>query len=203
MLGRRARPPAGLRGLLAPDERVLAMAEDGPAAVAATQFGLWLPVAGGPAGPGSASAGSSESELAGSGGSAAEPAGWRRIGWDQVVKASWDEDGLQVIEGELDAGGVVTDRPARTLRLAEPRNLPAVVKTRVEASIARWEQVRVPGGTARIVARRRPGTDGLVWTARLDTGTPDSDAARAALLGYLDRVARLSNRTAVSELNHS
>ncbi|HST48682.1 hypothetical protein [Jatrophihabitans sp.] len=172
LFGRRVRLPAGLRALLAPDERVLAVAEDGPAAVAATQFGLWLPVAEGPVADGAA------------------PAGWRRIGWDQVVKATWGEEGLQVIEGELDAGGVVTDRPARTLRLAEPRNLPAVVRTRVEASIARWEQVRVPGGTARIVARRRAGTDGLIWTARLDTGTPDSEAARAALLDYLDRLTR-------------
>jgi hypothetical protein len=163
---RRLRPPAGLRSLLGGDERLVAMAEDGPATVAATQYGLWLP--------------------AGSGDGAA----WRRIGWEQVVKATWTEDGLQVVEGVLDDRGVVTDRPALTLRLTEPRTLPAVVKTRVEASIARWEQVRVPGGTARIVARRRPGTDGLLWTARLDTGTPDSPGAREALLGYLDRVAR-------------
>jgi hypothetical protein len=169
---RRLRPPAGLRSLLTGDERVLAMAEDGPAAVAATQYGLWLPAGSEP------------------GVDVAAAPGWRRIGWEQVVKATWTEDGLQVIEGVLDGSGVVTDRPALTLRLAEPRNLPAVVKTRVEASIARWEQVRVPGGTARIVARRRPGTDGLLWTARLDTGTPDSPGAREALLGYLDRVAR-------------
>ncbi len=168
---RRLRPSAGLRSLLDPDERVLAMAEDGPAAVAATQYGLWLPVGSG-----------SEFEAAAS--------GWRRIGWEQVVKATWDENGLQVIEGVFDDSGVVTDRPALTLRLAEARNLPAVIKTRVEASIARWEQVRVPGGTGRIVARRRPGTDGLLWTARLDTGTPDSPGAREALLGYLDQVAR-------------
>lgn len=173
---RRLRPPAGLRSLLAADERLLAMAEDGPATVAASQYGLWLPT--GPA------------PDAGSGEAAGATPGWRRIGWEQVVKATWTEDGLQVIEGVLDDSGVVTDRPALTLRLAEPRTLPAVVKTRVEASIARWEQVRVPGGTARIVARRRPGTDGLLWTARLDTGTPDSAAAHAALLGYLDRVAR-------------
>jgi hypothetical protein len=175
VLGRRLRPAAGLRALLAPDERVLALAEDGPAAVAATQFGLWLPV-----GP---------TDLPDAAGGV--PAGWRRIGWDRVVKATWSEDGLEVIEGDVDAG-VVTDRPARTLRLVEPRNLPAVVKTRVEASIARWEQVRVPGGTARIVARRRAGTDGLIWTARLDTGTPDSPAARAALAGYLERAAALT-----------
>lgn len=173
IFGRRLRPPAGLRALLAPDERVLALAEDGPAVVAATQFGLWLPdgPADLPAPP--------------------DAAGWRRITWDRVVKATWSEDGLEVIEGDVDSG-VVTDRPARTLRLAEPRTLPAVVKTRVEASIARWEQVRVPGGTARIVARRRAGTDGLVWTARLDTGTPDSPGARAALAGYLERAAALT-----------
>lgn len=169
LFGRRLRPPAGLRGLLAADERLLAMAEDGPAAVAATQFGLWLPV---------------------------EPAestpGWRRIGWEHVVKATWGEDGLQVIEGVLDDAGVVTDLPTLTLRLAEPRNLPAVIKTRVEASIARWEQVRVPGGTGRVVARRRTGRDGLLWTARLDSGTPDSAQARAALTAYLEQVAKQS-----------
>jgi hypothetical protein len=164
LFGRRLRPPAELRSLLASGERLLAMAEDGPTAVAATQFGLWLPT-----GP-----------------------GWRRIDWDQVVKASWSEDGLYLIEGVRDGEGMVTDRPALVLRLAEPRNLPAVVKTRVEASIARWEQVRVPGGTGRIVARRKPGTDGLVWTARLDTGTPDSAAARAVLAGYLERAAKLT-----------
>jgi hypothetical protein len=184
---RRLRPPAGLRSLLGSDERVLAMAEDGPAAVAATQYGLWLPAGSSPAaaGPDLAAAAGLD-PVAAAGGTA----GWRRIGWERVVKATWAEDGLQVIEGVLDEHGVVTDRPALTLRLAEPRTLPAVVKTRVEASIARWEQVRVPGGTARIVARRRPGTDGLLWTARLDTGTPDSPGAREALLGYLDRLAR-------------
>jgi hypothetical protein len=173
----RLRPPAGLRALFDEHERLLAMAEDGSAAVAATQFGLWLPV--------TRDAGAAEL------GSPA--AGWRRIGWDQVVLATWTENGLHVIEGTRDEVGVVTDLPTVTLRLAEPRNLPAVVKTRVEASIARWEQVRVPGGTGRIVARRRPGQDGLVWTARLDSGTPDSEAARAALAGYLDRAAKLTS----------
>lgn len=185
LFGRRVRPPAGLRSLLAQDERLLAIAEDGPAAVAATQFGLWLPVSGG-----AVTAEPADGPVDGPAVPASAAPGWRRIGWEHVVKATWGEDGLQVIEGVLDDAGVVTDLPALTLRLAEPRNLPSVVKTRVEASIARWEQVRVPGGTGRLVARRRTGMDGLLWTARLDTGTPDSDAARAALLGYLDRVAR-------------
>lgn len=183
---RRLRPPAGLRSLLSGDERLVAMAEDGPATVAATQYGLWLPAASGFQSGAASEAGADS----GAGAESGTAPGWRRIGWEQVVKATWAEDGLQVIEGVLDEQGVVTDRPVLTLRLTEPRTLPAVVKTRVEASIARWEQVRVPGGTARIVARRRPGTDGLLWTARLDTGTPDSPGAREALLGYLDRVAR-------------
>jgi hypothetical protein len=189
LLGRRLRPPAGLRSLLAPDERLLAIAEDGPAAVAATQFGLWLPLPGGAvaAEPG---AGATAEQAGGPVEPASGVPGWRRIGWEHVVKATWGEDGLQVIEGVLDDAGMVTDLPALTLRLAEPRNLPSVIKTRVEASIARWEQVRVPGGTGRIVARRRTGKDGLLWTARLDTGTPDSEAARAALVDYLDRITR-------------
>ncbi|HEX8095078.1 hypothetical protein [Jatrophihabitans sp.] len=201
LFGRRVRPPADLRGLFNEHERVLAMAEDGSAAVVATQYGLWLPGAGQRA-DGSAAVGSTQvpgssvtGEVTGNPASGWQryPApGWHRIGWDQVVRATWGEDGLQVIEGVLDDAGLVTDLPTLTLRLAEPRNLPAVVKTRVEASIARWEQVRVPGGTGRIVARRRPGTDGLLWTARLDSGTPDSPAAREALAGYLDRATKLT-----------
>ena len=195
LLGRRLRIPAELRALFDDNERLLAMAEDGPAAVAATQFGLWLPTG---AGPGAAASPSAAGGPDAAAGADADPAGepgspgWRRIGWDRVVKATWAEDGLQVIEGTPDDAGMVTDLPPVTLRLAEPRNLPAVVRTRVEASIARWEQVRVPGGTGRVVARRQPGRDGLVWTARPDSGTPDSAAARAALAGYLDRVAKLT-----------
>jgi hypothetical protein len=189
LFGRRLRTPAGLRGLLDPDERLLAMAEDGPAAVAATQFGLWLPVE---PRQGEAVAAEQARDQVAAGESAGAVPGWRRIGWEHVVKATWGEDGLQVIEGVLDDAGVVTDLPTLTLRLAEPRNLPAVVKTRVEASIARWEQVRVPGGAGRVVARRRTGRDGLLWTARLDTGTPDSEQARAALVGYLNRVKELT-----------
>jgi hypothetical protein len=152
----RTRPPAELRDRLDGGERLLALADDGPASVAASQLGLWLPTDG----------------------------SWRRIGWDDIVKATWSEAGLEVIEGR-DEDGIVLDLPPLRYRLGEPRNLPAVVRQRVEHSIARWEQVRVPGGTGRIVARRRPAQDGLRWTARLDAGTPDSAQAREVLAGYL------------------
>jgi hypothetical protein len=163
LFNRRIRPPARLRGLLAPGERLLGLADSGAETVAASQLGLWVPEAG----------------------------DWRRIDWDAVVKATWTETGLQVIEGVLDSDGIVTDLPPVRLRPAEPRNLPVLVRARVERSIGRWEQVQVPGGTGRIVARRRPGVDGLRWTARLDTGTPDTPAARAVLVDYLARIAAL------------
>jgi hypothetical protein len=154
----RVKPPAELRSQLAGGERLLALAEDGPATIAASQFGLWLPA----------------------------DRSWRRIGWDDIVKATWSEAGFEVIEGR-DCDGVVLDQPPLRYRLTEPRNLPAVVRQRVEHSIARWEQVRVPGGSARLVARRRPGQDGLRWTARLDAGTPDSAQVREVLAGCLAR----------------
>lgn len=164
-LSRRVKPPAALRKLLDSDERILAVADlSGSPAVVATQRGLWLPV----------------------------ETGWRRVDWDQVVKATWSEDGLHVIEGVVDEQGIVTDLPEATIRFSDARNLPTVVRTRVESSIGRWEQVRVPGGTGRLVGRRVPGADGLRWTARLDTGTPNSQAAREALIDYLGQVARMT-----------
>jgi len=158
------RPPAELRRQLDHTERVLALAETAESVVAATNLGLWLPLGGG------------------------EVVSWRRIVWNRVVKVTWTEAGLQVIEGDADETGVISDLPTVAVALAEPRNLPSVVRTRVETSIARSESVQVPGGSGRVVARRVPGQDGLVWTARVDTGTPDTEAARAVLRDYLGRV---------------
>jgi hypothetical protein len=158
LLSRWPRPPASFRSLLQGNERVVGAAATTDSFVVATQLGLWLP----------------------------EPAGegWRRIGWDRIVKATWQDGRLEVVEGDLGADGVVIDRPAVSVALVEPGNLPSVVRARVEGSIARSEQVSVPGGTGRVVARRVPGVDGLSWTARLDSGTPDSPAAHEALADY-------------------
>jgi hypothetical protein len=161
LLSRWVRPPAELRRLLDGHERVLAVADTESSVAIATQLGLWLPEAG----------------------------SWRRVGWDRVVKATWTEGGLHVVEGALEAG-IVTDLPDVAVALVEPRNLPAVVRARVENSIVRSEQVQVSGGTARLVARRVPGVDGISWTARLDTGTVDSATARAELIVYLARAAQ-------------
>lgn len=167
----RPRPPAALRALLDPDDRLLAVADGEPAgvtAVAATRLALWLP----------------------------DDGSWRPIGWHAVVKATWNQAGLEVIEGVEGPDGIVSDLWPVRHRLHEPRNLPVVVRQRVERSIERWEQVRVPGGTARVVGRRQPGVDGVHWTARLDSGTPDTPEARAVLLDYLDRARSLATEQA-------
>jgi hypothetical protein len=166
LLPKRIKPPAELRKALGAAERFLAIADSGAATIAATPAGLWIPT-----------------------GAESDGPGWRRVYWDLVVKATWTDTGLQLMEGEVDEEGIVTDRPALLLRPAEPRNLPPVVRTRVERSIARWEQVRVPGGTGRVIGRRRAGEDGLRWTARLDSATPDTAEGRAVLVAYLAQIA--------------
>ena len=164
ILPRRIKPPTALRKSLVGDERFLAIADSGDRTVAATQSGLWLPA----------------------------ESGWRRLYWDRVVKATWTGDAIDIIEGEVDDRGLVHDLPPFSVRLTEPRNLPPILRKRVEQSIARWEQVKVPGGTGRIIARKRAGVDGLEWTARLDSGTPDTPEARQVLVDYLGKIAALS-----------
>lgn len=153
--------PAELRRRFASHERIVAVGDTSSGRpVVATQQGLWWP----------------------------EPDGdWRLIGWNTVVHATWQDSSLLVTEGVTDDDGIVEDLPAHGLELTEPRNLPQVVRDRVEASIARTEQVTVPGGTARIVARRVPGRDGVVWTARLDASTPASPEAHEVLAEYRRR----------------
>ncbi len=162
LLARWERPPARFRALLTGQERVLAMGDAGDRVLLATQQGLWLP---------------DESD-----------AGWRLLRWDRVVKATWQDDAVELVEGDLGADGIVTDLEPVHFRLTTPRNLPQVVRTRVETSIARTEQVSVPGGTARLVARRVPGIDGVTWTARLDTGTAATEAAVLVLREQLQRM---------------
>lgn len=110
-----------------------------------------------------------------------EPDGLRLIGWQYVSKATWHDGQLTVVQGDVVDDLLITDRPAETCGLRVPRDLPATVRKRVEANVVHSELQPVPGGTARFVARRTPGADGLTWWARLEAGTPDTPAARAEI----------------------
>jgi hypothetical protein len=146
ILGRRDQPPADATGQLEPDERVVgwALTEAGPAVVA-TQRGLWLPY----------------------------EDGYRRIGWHEIDKATWADDTLTVIEGKpVGDGDFVEDLRPVSWALAQPRDIPKVVRARVDRSVAVTEHHDLrPTGGVRIVGRRVSGQDGLSWLARCDAGT--------------------------------
>lgn len=155
------RAPAETRARLDPEERVLAWAEtDTGGVVAATNRGLWWPMP--------------------------EP---RRISWALVDKAVWSEGVLAVTEADLVDDLLLVERRPVTLRLPTPREVPSVVRRRVETSVAHTREVNVSGGRARLVGRRMPGRDGLVWWARLAPGTADTADVRDELRATIARTA--------------
>jgi hypothetical protein len=156
-LPRRDRPPPAVLAVLDEDERVVSWADTAEGdVVAATPLGLWWPF----------------------------PSGLRRIPWQRVSKATWRDGVLGIVEGGVE-DGLITDRPAVSASLTTPRDLPLVVRKRVNQNIVKTELVSVAGGAVRFVQRRRPGADGLEWTARLEPGTPATPEIRAAVLARL------------------
>jgi hypothetical protein len=157
---RRDAPPADVLATLPRDERVVSWADTADGRVVlATPAGLWWP--------------------------AEAP---RLIGWQYVDKATWRERLLVVVEAELVDDLLLVDLPPVTAELSIPRDLPPTVRKRVEANVVRSEVLPVPGGAARFVARRIPGSDGLGWWARLEPGTPDSGETRSAISARIERM---------------
>lgn len=157
---RRDAPPDDIVALLPRDERVVSWADtaDGRA-VLATPAGLWWP----------------------------EDAP-RLIGWQYIDKAIWRERLLVVVAADLVDDLLLVDRPPVSAELSVPRDLPPTIRKRVESNVVSSQVLPVPGGAARFVARRLPGSDGLGWWARLEPGTPDTGEARAAIAA---RIARM------------
>lgn len=156
-LRRRETPPAEVVAALPRDERVLSWADvdaaSGGQVVLASPRGLWWPDVAGP----------------------------RCIGWQFIDKAVWRDDVLTVIEAELVDDLILVDRPALSVRLSVPRDLPPTIRKRVEANVVRSEVHPLPGGAGRFVARRIPGRDGVSWWVRLEQGAQDSDTVRTAI----------------------
>lgn len=161
-LRRRPQPPASVMQQLDADERVVSFADVDGGVVVATPRGLWWPF----------------------------PGGMRRIGWERVDKAVWTEGRLTVTEADLIDDLLLVDRPPISARVVTPRDLPPTVRKRVESSVVRSEIYPVPGGAARFVGRRIPGLDGVTWWVRLERGTRDTEATRAAIT---DRINRLQD----------
>ncbi len=111
--------------------------------------------------------------------------GPRLIGWQYIIKAVWQDGSLRVIEADVVDDLLLVDRAPVAAVLEVPRDLPPVVRKRIESNVVRSELVGVAGGAARFVARRIPGQDGVRWWARLEDGTPDTDQVRSAVSARL------------------
>lgn len=155
---RRERPPASVLSGLETDERVLSWADtaDGQVVIA-TSLGLWWP----------------------------DPDGPRRIPWERVDKVVWRDGVMTLTEADVIDDIVLVDRAPVAAMLATARDLPPVVRKRVEANIVRSELLTVGGGAVRFVARRRPGRDGIMWWARIEAGTRETEQVRAAVRARL------------------
>jgi hypothetical protein len=159
--------PADFTGRLVADERVIAVADlVGGGHLVATSFGLWLP----------------------------DGDSVRRVGWHLVSKATWNQGTLAVVEAE-ETGTVadavlLTDRPPRGLRLANPGRLPEMVHARVTRSIKSRHHRDLPGGGAWVVQRSVAGRDGIVLQVRPDPGT-DLDAVRSLAAQVAEQVRKV------------
>ncbi|MEV4369599.1 MULTISPECIES: hypothetical protein [unclassified Nonomuraea] len=90
-----------------------------------------------------------------------------RVPYEEIDKASWDDEGLRV---------VTTGGARHFERVAEPRMLPETVRERVNSTIVVNKRVSLPGrGGVRLVARRPPGGEVLGWTLVFDDGLDPTD----------------------------
>jgi hypothetical protein len=110
---------------------------------------------------------------------------WTRLGWEQIARVDWEDQ-----RGGLVLVGWTPDVPGRTV-LALPRGDPLVALARERVAWTTLLTTRIPVagyGQARVVVRRQPGTNRLVWMIALDDGvrdTPDVQPAVAAALARL------------------
>jgi hypothetical protein len=140
---------------LEPDERIVAWgsAADGEVVVV-TNRGVWLPGTG------------------------------ERLGWHEIHKVTWSGRQLSVVParevGRDEAYTLVEDVAPSVHTLLDPDHVPEQVRVRVTRSIAYTAHHPLPGGGARVVARRVSGVDGLCWTVRFDRSVdPDDPEVRA------------------------
>jgi hypothetical protein len=120
----------------------------------------------------------------------AGPAQHERIAYDRVIRAAWEEPGLELVI-QMESG-----TPTQTMRLilAEPGRVPAVVRDRVTASVMAQRHVPLrPDGTgARLVARKDPRTEQVRWAVIFDAGLDPADLENRAAADEALREVRSS-----------
>ena len=158
---RREVPPPEVVAQLPREERVVSWADvEGGGVVLASPGGLWWP----------------------------DGVGQRMIGWQFISKAIWRDGVLSVIEATVVDDLLIVDQDPVSVTLSVPRDLPPVVNKRITTNVVRSVLTQVTGGSARLVARRVPGQDGVRCWARLEDGAVDSPMVRRELVELLERL---------------
>ena len=115
-------------------------------------------------------------------------AGTERLTWVSVEKVVWRPSTLTLHEvAEVEGTG-----PVRSWELAEDGRLAETVRERVTGSV-RWSDRRKlsPAGHVRLVGRRVPGEDLLVWLVVWEPATdPRDPALQAQVQRELDGLRR-------------
>jgi len=104
-------------------------------------------------------------------------AGEQRIPWTQVERAGWEPPVLTVREvAEVEGTGA-----RHEWELAEQKDLAGVVRTQVTSSIGWSDRRRLSSsGALRVVGRRVPGEDALLWqVVYLEGADPEDPSNRA------------------------
>lgn len=92
--------------------------------------------------------------------------------WSGIERVSWRRPDLLVVEtAEVEGAGT-----HHHLRLTGDGDLPAVVYARVTGSVAfQVHEKLATGGGVRLVGRRQPERDELLWQLVFDAGTDPAD----------------------------
>jgi hypothetical protein len=110
----------------------------------------------------------------------------RRVPWEEVESAHWDQDSDLLRVAEMGAWG--ERRPEHAMTVTDPGRLLELLRERVSASVVLQRHVPVSGRRGfRVIARRAPrGDRPLQWFFEYDAGVDPEDpdvrsAAEAAL----------------------
>jgi hypothetical protein len=100
---------------------------------------------------------------------------WQALPWEQVDRASYDEDSERLVVLEVADFG--KPQPRHELALRDPVRLLDLVRERVTASVLLTRHVPVSGSRGlKVVARRSPTRRGeVIWSTWLDHGLDPAD----------------------------
>jgi len=114
---------------------------------------------------------------------------WVRLGWEEVAGLAWDAD-----SGVVTVTGLLPTVPPRTVvplsvKPALGETLAGLARERISSTdVVRTRLDLGQHGAVRVIGRRAPGTDELVWLAVVPPSARDDAGAAAGLRDALRRL---------------